>query len=253
MQLAIFTDIDDTLMSTPRKLGDIDNLLPASVRPDGTATSYQTAEQAALWAVLARLEAPVIPVSARSPAAFQQLRLSFKAEAILDFGGSVYDAHGSLDSDWSQQLASLHEEHRTRQLLGEIKAAMAELLAAKTELRLTEEGLPCFLNFRFPASILQAVGREVLRTWLDNEGLADQFSYHETDRDITLLPWHVSKRAAVQHVIAKYGYSDTLRLGIGDSLSDAPFMQACHFQVLPSNSRAALALGAAASRESRGC
>lgn len=252
MRLVIFTDIDDTLMTTPRKLAATEGLLPGSVRPDGTVTSYRTPEQVALWDSILRKADAVIPVSARSAQAYGRLQLSFAAESVLDFGGTVYDASGNLDVEWARNMMRLSDEHRTRPLFEHIEARLAPQLAAQPELRVSANDQPCFLNFRFRSSLEKAIGREVLRTFLCEEGLNGHLHFHETDRDVTLLPLHVSKQAAVRHVINKYGYTDALRIGMGDSLSDAHFMQACHFQLVPSDSRAALALGQAAAEEGRG-
>lgn len=250
----VFTDIDDTLMTTPRKLTSSEGLAPGAVRPDGKVTSYREPQHQALWDHLVSKADVAIPVTARSLETYRRLTLAFHAEAVLDFGATVLTTNGLPDTDWLEKMQAQSAKRQTASLLatlqGELVAAL-KLPPAQltTELRVSPEGVPCFLNFRFSVADKPLGAATVLR-WLKAQELRSDVYLHESDRDVTLLPLHVSKRAAVQHVIAHYGYQDDLRIGMGDSLSDVPFMQECHFHVLPTPSRAAASLGGIAYLES---
>lgn len=253
-RLIVFTDIDDTLMTTPRKLTSTEGLPPGAVRPDGKITSYLAPQHQALWNHLVRKADVAIPVTARSLEAYRRLTLAFHAEAVLDFGATILNAKGLPDKDWLEQMQDQSAKRQTASLLATLQGELVSALELSptqltTELRVSPEGIPCFLNFRFSVAD-KPLGAAVILRWLKAQELRSDVTLHESDRDVTLLPLHVSKRAAVQHVIAHYGYQDDLRVGMGDSLSDVPFMQECHFHVLPTSSRAAASLGGIAYLES---
>ena len=60
---------------------------------------------------------------------------------------------------------------------------------------------------------------------------------HINDRNMALMPPYASKINSVKILQQHYQTIDphTLFVGLGDSLTDLPFMQTCHFTMMPSN------------------
>ena len=58
--------------------------------------------------------------------------------------------------------------------------------------------------------------------------------------NLALVPRFLGKERAVRHVIRHHlGPEPVLTLGMGDSLSDIPFLSACDFSVVPTASQLA--------------
>jgi hypothetical protein len=66
---------------------------------------------------------------------------------------------------------------------------------------------------------------------------------HRNDNNIALLPPWLGKQNAVAHVLPRLRarFPDARLIGIGDSLTDAPFMRICDFAMLPTHSQLARA------------
>jgi len=78
----------------------------------------------------------------------------------------------------------------------------------------------------------------------------DRYFVHLNDNNLTVVPRCLGKHRAVEYVLNRYTEGQpALSLGFGDSLSDAPFLAACDFAVMPRKSQLLRALFA--SQETR--
>lgn len=244
MRLIVFTDIDDTLMQTARKLPETGSLAVGARSRDGSASSFMTAKQAALWALLDGKADRIIPVTARSSDALSRVALPFLHEAVVDFGATILRPDGTRDQAWHGQLLEESKRQRTMAVFEQLKADITRRYGArllKTELRVCD-ALPCFVSFRTAADCA-ALQFDVEQA-LEAEACRADYYLHVTDRDVTVLPYFISKSRAVAHLVTAHGYHNDLTLGFGDSLTDLPFMAQCDFMAMPPSSR----LGQAAQR-----
>lgn len=239
MNLVVFTDIDDTLMTTGRKLLSAQRATPGAYSANGDVSSYCSAVHSRLWSLLETANL-VIPVTARSLAGVRRLDKAFSKMGpaqVADFGGTVTLDGLTPDLAWDAQLQQQAQLAGPAVLDDLLNAIMPRLTAPllKHELRVTASGLRCFLNFRFDAAE-KAAQRARIQDVADQMGLSNSIRFHETDRDVTLLPTYISKGAAVQFLIERLGLDSWTRIGAGDSLTDIGFMRLCHFMVTPSES-----------------
>ena len=91
MQAYVFLDLDDTLFQSRAKCPVEDDLYPAAFLRDGSAHSFMTAKQRALWRLL-ETNMTVIPTTARDWEAYRRVELPFRSWRILDYGGVIIDA-----------------------------------------------------------------------------------------------------------------------------------------------------------------
>ncbi len=233
MQIVLFLDLDDSILQTLPKCPAGEAVRPVAYRQDGTPLSYMTDRQRALLEMLAR-SATVIPTTARNLDAFRRVDLPFTDAAVLDFGGVILLPGGRLDSTWDEQvrpqaramaaeLAALHgsvqrfiEQHR----LGAVARVISDF------------DMPLYVVVKHPEgdlSALDAIRRQHLAS-LDTE----RFWIHHNDNNLSVVPRFLGKEHAVKHVLEHHvGPGPVLTLGIGDSLSDAAFLELCDFSVLP--------------------
>lgn len=245
MSLRLFTDIDDTWMSTSRKVTPHARATIGATRPDGKPGSFMSPAQVELYSVLSAAAASVIPVTARSPEALKRVRLAFNEGAIVDFGATLLGADGEVDEAWRSQMALLAQTLGTAQVLDDLQGRMLQhKLHVKPEQRVTA-GIPAFVNFRGAPGCSARV-RAAVEQVLCEMGQRAAVYLHVTDRDVTVLPKSVTKGNAVRYLIEQRGWSQDVLLGCGDSLSDCSFLAEMGFSLLPKDTRAHTALTQAA-------
>jgi hydroxymethylpyrimidine pyrophosphatase-like HAD family hydrolase len=248
-QKFLFADLDDTLFQSLEKCADRDTLEPAAFLKDGSAISFTTAAQRAFIA-FAQDGMTMIPATARNLNAFQRVKLPFASYAVLDYGGIVLNPDGSVDQPW---LARMQDAMQAAlpglRELARLIDGWAERSGFGGRARLIEDfATPFYLVVKDPdkvAARLEPIEREVVQPWLDADG-RDYF-IHRNGNNLAILPNALNKSHAVAYVTEqlRQQHGEILTFGIGDSRSDARFMAACDYAIVPSRTQlAGLTLGA---------
>lgn len=243
----LFADLDDTLFQSLEKCGGQDALQPAAFLKDGSPISYTTAAQRAFIA-FAQDGMTMIPATARNLDAFERVDLPFTSYAVLDYGGIVLNPDRSVDQAW---LARMRDAMRAALPGLQELAGLIDAWAARTgyggRARLIEDfATPFYLVIKDPDRIgarLAPIEHEVVQPWID--GGRDYF-IHRNGNNLAILPNALDKSHAVAYVTDKLRreHGDILTFGIGDSRSDARFMAACDYAIVPSRTQlAGLTLG----------
>jgi hypothetical protein len=233
MQIVAFLDLDDTIFQTAPKCPNGEPVRPVAFRHDGSALSFMTERQHTLLEMLFR-SATVIPATARSLEAFRRVDLPFRHAAILDFGGVVLQPGGALDTDWDEQVRprALQLAPELRDLHRSVDDFLARRALGAVARVITDFDLPLYLVVKHPTGDLAAL-RAVREEHLPTLDLA-RFFVHGNENNLSLVPRFLGKEKAVAHVLAHHvGPGLVLTLGLGDSLSDAPFLDLCDFSILP--------------------
>lgn len=251
MKKFLFADLDDTLFQTWEKCGGAEALEPAAYYKDGSVCSYTTRAQRAFFSFV-QDGMTVIPTTARDHDGLRRVRLPqlLLSYAVIDYGGVVLEPGGGLDRPWLeamraamsaalpglQELARHLDEHATRTGYGG-RPRMIE-----------DFGVPFFLVVKDPdklAARLAPLEAEVVRPWIA-DGDRDYF-IHRNGNNLAILPKALDKAHAVAHVTARLRaeHGDIVTFGMGDSRSDARFMAACDYAIVPRGTQlASLTVGA---------
>ncbi|MBQ5946896.1 hypothetical protein [Massilia sp. ST3] len=249
MKKFLFADLDDTLFQTFEKCGGAEALEPAAYYKDGSVCSYTTRAQRAFLA-LVQDGMTVIPTTARDHDALRRVHLPFHSYAVIDYGGVVLEPGGALDRPWLdgmraamsaalpglQELAAHIDDHARRTGYGG-RARMIE-----------DFGTPFFLVVKDPdriAARLEPLERDVVLPWIA-DGARD-YVVHRNGNNLAILPKALDKSHAVAHIGARLRaeHGDIVTFGMGDSRSDARFMAACDYALIPRGTQlAGLTVGA---------
>lgn len=241
-QKFLFADLDDTLFQSLEKCrGDL--LEPTAFLKDGSPISYSTAAQRAFFA-FAQDGMTIIPATARNRDAFSRVRLPFSSYAVLNYGGMVLEPGGAVDAEWLGRMrAAMHAALPGLQEL----AALIDAHAARTgfggRARIIEDNAtPFYLVLKDPqkvAASLVPFEEEVVQPWLD-AGKRDYF-IHRNGNNLAILPNALNKVHAVTYVTERLRaeHGDIITFGMGDSRSDARFMAACDYAIVPSRTQLA--------------
>lgn len=242
-QKFLFADLDDTLFQSLEKCGAREGLLPAAFLKDGSPISYTTEGQRAFIS-FAQDGMTMIPTTARNLDAFRRVDLPFASWAVLDYGGIVLQPGGAIDQEWLEHMRGAMQAALPglRELAGLIDA-WAECTGFKGRARLIEDfGTPFYLVVKDPdkvAATLAPIERDVVAPWIA-EGARDYF-IHRNGNNLAILPNALNKAHAVAHVSARLRaeHGDILTFGMGDSRSDARFMAACDYAIVPRSTQLA--------------
>lgn len=232
MNPIVFSDLDDTLFQTARKMSEphCDTRL-ASVATNGSH-SYMTEAQAAQVSWLVETTR-LIPVTARSTEALSRCKLPFKDYRIASNGAVVQEPDGRTDPVWDKRITQISETW------WKLLSMMDDFVAARNGTQglrhwiVEEDSRPIYF------CVKSNRGEDLLDEMedkLDFFTQGDLFK-HRNGNNLAYMPHEISKRSAVEYLIDKLADVGTPVWGMGDSITDLPFMQACQMMVVPVGSQ----------------
>ncbi len=239
----LFTDLDDSLLQSSGKCPiSKEHCKPVSIKENNEVQGYSTPAQQQLLDMLSN-NGVVIPVTGRTSNAFERVQLEFKSYKALSHGGIVLAPNGAIDPDWKSYLDSETHKYQSQfSLLIDLVDSLIEELGIKpTNYGIKEQyGYPCYFNFKVDSkdtSKVKIVYKKMSEFVKSNDAYTE-FTIHSNDRTFDILPPYTSKAKAVDFIYKKLEISDKdLVLGLGDSISDLPFMKKCDFLMVPQNSQ----------------
>ncbi|WP_291425956.1 hypothetical protein [Deinococcus sp.] len=233
-KIVAFADLDDTLFQTLRKLPGVapDTLQAATVNTAGAAHSYSTPAQVTLMELLRGGKVTVIPVTGRDEAAMRRVTLPFTSWRVVNHGLTILTPAGNLDEVWAAQVFSQLES-----LQGQLHALSQQIRpeASRLGCRLSihqAAGLPFMAVIKHPQADAQALAH-LQGHWESGLDDAHPLQVIANANNVSLLPRTLGKAAAVRYLRQRHFAGAALTLGLGDSVSDLPFMQECDFAVSP--------------------
>ncbi len=237
MKKFLFADLDDTLFQTFEKCAHADALEPAAYYKDGSICSYTTRAQRAFLSFV-QDGMTVIPTTARDHDGLRRVQLPFESYAVINYGGVVLEPGGAPDRAWLDGMrAAMHAALPGLQEL----ARMLDDYAARTgfggRARMIEDfATPFFLVVKDPDKRherLAPLETEVVRPWIEDGGR--DYVVHRNGNNLAILPKALDKANAVAHIttLLRAEHGDIVTFGMGDSRSDARFMAACDYAIVP--------------------
>lgn len=242
----LFADLDDTLFQSHKKCPPETPLTPAAYLEDGSAHSFLTPAQESVLDFFQR-EMVVIPVTARSASGYSRVKLGFTSGAVINYGGVILDPDGSPEVEWlyrSRVLAhqALPQLNMIMNTLGEWAAA----INARLRIRIIDDfEIPfyvCAKSEEGDESVLDPIEERSRAQW-SHPG--STIAVHRNGNNLAILPIWLDKRHAVEHLIKRLRaiHGEILTIGMGDSLSDIPFMTTCDYALVPRRSQINRLLG----------
>lgn len=232
MSLVVFTDLDDTLFQTRRKLrGDEGSLVPATVDTRGEAHSFCTPPQQALLRHFQASGMTVIPVTGRDQAAMNRVTLPFTSWRVLDHGATILGPDGQIDEEWAAHVRStLRALTEALTHCTEGVQALAASLGCRVRVH-QAHGEHLMSVAKHPDAHAQALAQ--VQAFWETQAQGSELQVIANANNVTVLPRSPGKAQAVRYLLERHLPDASLTFGIGDSVSDLGFMNACHFAVTP--------------------
>jgi len=227
----VFTDLDDTLIQTKHKIPQGADFSLGATDQAGRALSFFTQAQQRLLALFEHQKALIIPVTGRDTKALNRVQYLFNDYAIVSHGALVLK-NNQLDQDWLKQINPdlAHWTPLLEQNNQQIQQIIqTHHLNARVRVVIDQQ-IPAYVSIKGEGRALAVIKQY--------NTLRKDFRIHENGRNHALLPPYTSKKKAVQYLQEKLAINkNDLVIGLGDSLSDLPFMQACQFSMVPNTSQ----------------
>lgn len=232
-------DLDDTLFSTRRKcpphIAEAD-LVASAWGADGAPISYATPAQHRLAHWL-QDTALMVPVTARSTAALLRTSISFDI-AVSAHGGVILERadDGTLrpNPEWQAHMHSALAPHSTT-----LDAIIAGITDPSVRSRIVEEdGLALYVVVKH--QLKDGNDPELLAACADTtRTIPPGWTVHVNGNNIAYMPPGLGKAHAVAWLLPRLRarHPGLATIGIGDSFTDAGFMQLCDFAMLPTASQ----------------
>ena len=231
MRRVLFLDLDDTLFHSRRKRPPSVGDEAVAWASDGTPDSFISPRQRAFFDWLSA-GAEVVPTTGRNAAAYRRVGLPFDGWAICSFGGLILRPDGTSDPRWHQRIAPLaHAEASALEALVDVALAASGPVPVRARV-IQDDGLPLYVSVKTEDD----AGLDSLAASLRAQ-LPPGWRVHVNARNLAVLPPFLGKEHAVRWFIETEIGPDALVLGAGDSMSDAPFLAACDYALMPSPSQ----------------
>jgi hypothetical protein len=234
-------DLDDTLFQTLRKCPPevpSERLVPLGFARDGEPLSFATPRQMNFIEWLGETTW-LVPVTARSRDALERARIPYTA-AICAHGGVIIGEDGAEDEAWRA-----HAERQSRELQPVLERLRDEVLAeaerAGVALRvrvLCEGQLGLYVLAKHEEADDAALNRVIDAA---SDRVPAGWTIHRNGNNAALMPPWLGKQHAVAALLPRLRarHPDAPVIGIGDSITDAPFMALCDFAMIPKGSQLA--------------
>ena len=248
MAAIVLCDLDDTLFSTRRKCPtDVrsEDLTLSAWGSDGAPISYATPAQFRLTKWLENT-AVMVPVTARSTEALLRTSIAFDF-AISAHGGVVLmrdtaSGERQVSPEWHGRMAAALLPCRA--MLGDIVESVerdAQQHGVSVRSRIVAEaGLPLYVVVKH--GLTDGNDPELQRACADTTArLPPGWTAHVNGNNVAYLPPGLGKAHAAAWLLPQLRalYPDRPAIGIGDSFTDAGFMQLCDFAMAPTGSQLA--------------
>ncbi len=237
-QIFLLADVDDNLIATGRK-SDVPGAKPIAWDNKGEVCGFLTPKQKVMldWF---QAGCEVVPTTARSTDAMRRFRLPFRRYAITAFGGTVLGANGQPLVKW-RHFVEAPAAAAKPVLAGLLQMVQTEAQAAGIDVRatvLSDYGIDMFLSVKHNQRNLDELA--ALHKVVLSAAPAD-YTVHLNGNFLAVYPPHIGKEKAARWFIDNIVPKGAVTIGMGDSLTDAPFMAECDYIFMPNRTQNARA------------
>lgn len=214
-----------------------DTLMTAAVDRCGTALSFHSPDQLALLDLLGGTT--LVPVTGRNREALERVASPrFADYRIVSHGALIYAPDGKPVASWHARVneQAIRIVDGMNMLVDVIGRRLGSNVAGLRIRVIEDGGVPVYVSVKAPVEFERVHAEEIVSL---SVAVGGEWRVHCNGRNVAVLPPYADKSAAVNHVMEIKRKSDpsAVFVGVGDSLTDLPFLKLCHFAVIPRDSQ----------------
>lgn len=238
-----FSDIDDTLTNSKRKLVG-EAYLVGSVDLDGQPNCFMNQKQSILFNWLNETT-ELIAVTARSSRNFlNQVKLPFKSYVITSHGSVIFDENKEVLQSYKDLMISSYEKNKSSytESMSNLKEYLKPFISCG-KLKLSESleyDIPLIPVIKICKGVDEVLLSHVLIKIRDAKIFSDELYYiHFNGNNLAFIPKFISKEIAVDYLLDNVldNVENRPKIGLGDSVTDLGFMMKCDMAALPTKSQ----------------
>lgn len=237
MRHVTFLDLDDTLFQTAHKCPVNEPVKAVAWKRDGEPIAYMTERQNSFLKQMEQL-GDLVFVTARTTDSVSRVCLPEKTWRITSFGAVIRDPFGVPLTDYNERVGL--ELAHFGDLYCKLRIELERYaIGLGVNVRIIEDnGLPVYVVAKHPggkAEALDSLERLARAT------VPPSLFVHRNGNNLALVPRVAAKECAVRYLI-DYAFpkNQWTSMGVGDSLTDGPFLACCDWAVVPVGSQLAL-------------
>jgi HAD superfamily hydrolase (TIGR01484 family) len=235
----VFTDLDDTIFSSPHHYPGRDTSTLTLGSAEGVLGAGYLCERKSSILKWLQSGATVIPVTARALDSYQDVVIPFTDGAVVANGAVILNPDGSLDTHWEQKMESvLFNVQDGIKFITNSLMAHSEADRFKVDLYYTNSyiyGMTVKAIHTNSEDISQ-IHTEVLNT-LNHKGAFEFVRHNQVGEWLGFMPHGIGKGPAVEYLLnTRDDFKGRSTIGMGDANTDLEFMQLCDVLVMPTNS-----------------
>lgn len=233
-KIFLLADVDDNLIASARR-PPVEGAVPVAWDNRGEVVGYLTPVQKAMLEWF-QMGCEVVPTTARSSAAYRRFKLPFRRYGITAFGGTVLGASGRPLKSWQRHIEK--DAANARPILSALAESVSrQSKAAGIDVRvsvLNDYGIDMFLSVKHNARNLAELGTVSLFV---KQAVPPGWTVHLNGNFLAAYPPFLGKEKAVRWFIDNIVPEGAVVIGMGDSLTDVPFMSLCDYAMMPTASQ----------------
>ncbi len=249
MKRFVFTDLDNTIVRHQSRITTATTQVQiVGLDETGKPSTIMTTDDLEFFESL-KAFGTIIPTTGRSIAGYQRLHgLSLTSWAILNHGATILQPRDSSDATavdpaWLERtksimtplLPNLLELYQSLLTLNEV--IIGNQVYSNTVKLHQEHSLPLYVSVRATRSMPEHHLQHQRQQILELVSTQNAFEVLQTGRITSIIPQSLNKKLAVLELIQRLQKDDQIEtLGVGDALTDLPFMQVCNWQRTPEHS-----------------
>lgn len=239
--MIFFTDIDDTIMKTKRKItSSLENLTIGAFSKSGEPLSYIDEKRKHFIDKILQLNNNiVIPVTARNITSFNNLNISFKHHSIINFGAIILNPDKSENIDWKNIVLGNSKNLNQSDIFIDIQKYLSIHMPNyfnDFEFKIPLDNNISYLNIRYMNTLILDNIRSLIENYLVQKNHLNDFYFYQTDRDLAIIPNFIKKELAVDFTLSNLYTNNDITIGVGDNINDFEFMSRCDFSIIPNDS-----------------
>ena len=238
-----YSDLDDSLFNTAAKCQhSLDECMLGAVDNDGQPLSYCSPKQKALIDLVSN-NGVLIPVTARSIRAFNNVTLKFDSYMIINNGATILDKDKQPNAEWEEAIRAEAESYAP--ILSSLAQCLEELFNSLNIVPSINRPVMfgdtiCYHTVKVDQEHVEQMTQlsKSIQGIIDITPGLSGLKVGVNGRSLMVYPPYASKRRAIEFVNKLLNVTDNdLLIGIGDSLSDLDFMRSCDFMMIPQHSQ----------------